>query len=47
MDLDVSMRSGSCPFAVKFFGAMVEEVRVYSSDTVRACCNCSHIETDC
>ena len=26
MDLDVSMRSGSCPYTVKFFGAMVEEV---------------------
>ncbi|XP_067948310.1 dual specificity mitogen-activated protein kinase kinase 6-like [Watersipora subatra] len=29
MDLDVSMRSGSCPYAVKFFGAMIEEGEVW------------------
>ena len=26
MDLDVSMRIGACPFTVKFYGAMIEEV---------------------
>jgi len=29
MDLDVSMRSGSCPYTVKFFGAMVEEGEIW------------------
>lgn len=26
MDLDVSMRSGSCPFTVQFYGALFREV---------------------
>lgn len=26
MDLDVNMRTGSCPYAVKFYGALFREV---------------------
>lgn len=26
MDLDVSMRSGSCPYTVQFYGALFREV---------------------
>ena len=32
MDLDVNMRTGSCPYAVKFYGALFREVSVS--------CNC-------
>ncbi len=28
MDLDVNMRSGSCPYTVKFYGALWREVSV-------------------
>ena len=29
MDLDVSMRSGSCPYTVTFYGALFREVNIY------------------
>jgi hypothetical protein len=28
MDLDISMRSGSCPYTVTFYGALFREVSV-------------------
>ena len=30
MDLDVSMRSGSCPYTVTFYGALFREVNTYT-----------------
>jgi len=30
MDLDVNMRTGSCPYAVQFYGALFREVIVSS-----------------
>ena len=34
MDLDVNMRTGSCPYAVQFYGALFREVSIS--------CNCCH-----
>ena len=35
MDLDVNMRTGSCPYAVQFYGALFREVEwILSSITV-------------
>ena len=32
MDLDVSMRSGSCPYTVTFYGALFREVNITYSN---------------